>query len=126
MNRITRFFAQIEAKLDEWGKGAWIATMVLGFILVWPVGLAILGYMLWSGRMMGCSRKKSAWRGPSRATGNTAFDDYREDTLRRLQDEQTAFEQFLGNLRKAKDRAEFDQFMNERRNGGTAEPQPTG
>ena len=51
MNRIARFFAQAEAKLDEWGKGAWIAAMVLGFILVWPVGLAILGYMIWSGRM---------------------------------------------------------------------------
>ena len=123
MNRIARFFADVEAKLDEWGKGAWIAAMVLGFILVWPIGLAILGYMIWSGRM-GCSRRK--WqRGRARVTGNTAFDEYREETLRRLEDEQSAFESFLGNLRRAKDKAEFDQFMDERSRGG-AEPQPAG
>ncbi len=49
-----------------------------------------------------------------------------EETLKRLQDEQGAFETFLGNLRRAKDRAEFDQFMDERRTGGSAEPQPAG
>ena len=125
MNRIARFFADVEAKLDEWGKGAWIATMVLGFILVWPIGLAILGYMIWSGRM-GCSRKmKSRWR-RSRQTGNTAFDEYREETLRRLEDEQSAFESFLGNLRRAKDKAEFDQFMDERHAPQGPTPQPAG
>ena len=47
-------------------------------------------------------------------TGNSAFDAYREDTLRRLEDEQQSFENFLQRLRDAKDKAEFDQFMNER------------
>ncbi|MEM1163491.1 MAG: DUF2852 domain-containing protein [Pseudomonadota bacterium] len=127
MDRITRFFADIAAKLDEWGRPAWIATMVLAFIFAWPIGLAILFYMIWSGRM-GCSRKKSHgmkshWRNGSRSTGNSAFDEYREETLRRLEDEQGAFETFLGNLRRAKDRAEFDQFMTERRQG-PSEPQP--
>ena len=128
MNRIARFFADAEAKLDEWGRPAWIAAMVLGFILVWPIGLALLFYMIWSGRM-GCSRKKShngsSWRKWARPTGNAAFDDYREETLKRLEDEQGAFESFLGNLRRAKDRAEFDQFMSERRNGN-GEPQAAG
>ncbi|MEM1298636.1 MAG: DUF2852 domain-containing protein [Pseudomonadota bacterium] len=120
MHRIAEFFARAEAKLDEWGKGAWIAAMVLGFILAWPIGLALLGYMIWSGRMS-CSRKRKSWfKGAARPTGNTAFDEYREETLRRLQDEQTAFESFLGNLRRAKDKAEFDQFMTERRDGGPA------
>ena len=123
MERIAQAFASAEAKLDEWGRGAWIATMVLAFILAWPIGLAILGYMIWSGRM-GCSRhKKSRWR-RLRGTGNTAFDDYREETLQRLEDEQGAFEAFLGNLRRAKDRAEFDQFMTERRSGSDQEPSP--
>ena len=122
MSRIARWLTDAEAKLDEWGKGAWITVMVLGFVFFWPVGLLILGYMLWSGRM-GCSRKKSAWRKVRRNTGNTAFDEYREETLRRLEDEQTAFEGFLGRLRAAKDKAEFDQFMAERRNGGP-EPSP--
>ena len=78
---------------------------------------------------MGCSPKKSKWRktfsGKSGATGNTAFDDYREQTLRRLEEEQTAFEGFLGRLRSAKDKAEFDQFMTERRNGDQ-DPTPAG
>ena len=121
MDRIAEFLRGIEAKLDEWGRGAWIATMVVAFIVVWPVGLAVLGYMIWSGRMS-CSRKKSRWRKAHRATGNTAFDEYREETLRRLEEEQGAFEMFLGNLRRAKDRAEFDQFMTERRSGGQTEP----
>ena len=36
------WFARSEAWLDDRGKGAWIAVMVLGFILFWPIGLAIL------------------------------------------------------------------------------------
>ena len=122
MDRVVQFLKSAEAKLDEWGKGAWIAAMVFGFILVWPIGLALLFYMIWSGRM-GCSRSKWKKRGVARTTGNTAFDEYREETLRRLEEEQGAFESFLGNLRRAKDRAEFDQFMTERKNG-TGSPEP--
>ena len=43
----------IVEKLDEYGKGAWIAFAVLGFILFWPLGLATLAFLFWSGRM-GC------------------------------------------------------------------------
>ncbi len=115
MSRIAGLLADAERKLDEWGRGAWIATMVAGFILFWPLGLILLGYMIWSGRMACSHNKKSAWRKWAKPTGNTAFDTYREETLRRLQDEQSAFETFLGKLREAKDKAEFDQFINERR-----------
>lgn len=127
MSRIAQWLTDAEAKLDEWGKGAWITVMVLGFVFFWPVGLLILGYMIWSGRM-GCSGKKSKWRKAFHqggSTGNTAFDAYREETLRRLEDEQNSFEGFLGRLRAAKDKAEFDQFMIERRTGG-AQPTPAG
>jgi hypothetical protein len=54
------------------------------------------------------------WGQPS--SGNRAFDDYRAETLRRLEDEQREFKEFLKRLRVARDRAEFDQFMNERHN----------
>ncbi len=50
------------------------------------------------------------------SSGNRAFDDYRTETLKRLEDEQREFKEFLERLRFAKDRSEFDQFMNERRN----------
>lgn len=133
----------ITAKLDEFGKPAWIALIVLGFIAWWPLGLAVLAFTIWSGRM-GCGyhggyghwqhkmermqhkmdwmRAKMGGTGASggfwsygSSSGNRAFDDYRAETLRRLEDEQREFREFLNRLRMAKDKAEFDQFMAERR-----------
>ena len=112
------WFSKTEAWLDEKGKGAWIAAMVLGFIFIWPVGLALLFYMIWSKRMFSKSCTRTSRRGHAmtalRPTGNTAFDSYKADTLRRLEEEQGKFEAFLERLREAKDKAEFDQFMDER------------
>lgn len=119
----------IAAKLDEYGKPAWLAIMVVGFIVFWPIGLAILAYMIWSGRM-GCSRgdwgrwgekrwrrygRKGGWDARGNHSGNTAFEEYKAETLRRLEDEQSEFLDFLQRLREAKDKAEFDQFMAERK-----------
>lgn len=115
MDTVTHWLKRAEDALDERGKGAWIAAFVLGFIIFWPIGLAILGYTIWSGRM-GCWKHiRKGRRSASASTGNSAFDEYREETLRRLQEEQSEFEGFMERLRKAKDKAEFDQFMNERR-----------
>lgn len=115
--------------LDDYGKPAWITLMVVSFIVFWPIGLAVLFYLIWSGRM-GCksrSWKHSAekkWnraRTAFRATGNAAFDEYREETLMRLEDEAEEFQTFLKRLRAARDKAEFDQFMADR-NGNGARP----
>ncbi len=46
---------------------------------------------------------------------SAAFEEYREQALRRLEEEQIAFKSFLDQLRLAKDRAEFDQFMTQRK-----------
>ncbi len=110
------WFSRAEAWLDSKGKGAWIAAMVLGFIFVWPVGLALLFYMIWSKKMFGKNCKRHARHGMSamRSSGNSAFDAYKTETLRRLEDEQDSFEAFLQRLRDAKDKAEFDEFMEER------------
>lgn len=118
---------QAEAWLDRNGRPAWLGTMVVGFVLFWPIGLAVLGYMIWSGRM-GCwgkshrnGEKRWGRRGTAyQPTGNAAFDAYREATLQRLEEEREAFTDFLDRLRKAKDQAEFDQFMADR-----ARPGPT-
>ncbi len=59
-------------------------------------------------------RSRGDWFAPS-TSGNRAFDDYRTETLKRLEDEQREFKDFLARLRFAKDRTEFDQFMAERR-----------
>lgn len=136
----------IATRLDGGGRAAWIATMIVGFIIFWPIGLATLAYMIWSGRM-GCrdyafkSEMREEWRSykeewrarknelrqkwraqhsrfstASAPSGNSAFDDYKAETLRRLEEEQNEFNDFLENLRRARDKAEFDQFMQTRRN----------
>ena len=105
--------------LDERGRFAWIAAMVLGFIFVWPVGLALLAYMVWQNKFSAkgtgsemMRRARFSMQGGS--TGNAAFDAYKADTLRRLEEEQAAFQDFLNRLREARDKAEFDQFMEDR------------
>ncbi|MEM8632903.1 MAG: DUF2852 domain-containing protein [Pseudomonadota bacterium] len=112
------WFSKAEAWLDAKGKGAWIACMVLGFVFFWPIGLAILAYMIWSKKMFGScrkSRRSMQMRSyMSGSTGNSAFDSYKADTLARLEREQSEFEEFLQRLREAKDKAEFDQFMSDR------------
>ena len=115
----TGWLSRAEAWLDDKGKGAWIAAMVLSFILFWPLGLALLAYMIWSKKMF-CSSSQSRRscgahrRRMGRSTGNSAFDAYKAETLERLEREQDSFEAFLQRLRDARDKAEFDQFMDER------------
>ncbi len=63
--------------------------------------------------------------GPRRAAnGNRAFDAYREETLRRLEEEERDFAAFLDRLRMAKDKAEFDEFLAERRRRPETPPEP--
>ena len=137
----------ITAKLDELGLPAWIALMVLGFMVWWPVGFVLLAFIIGSGRM-GCGRhsierwenkmsrmqekleqmrgraSSGTWGwGQPPSSGNRAFDEYRTETLRRLEEEQREFRDFLDRLRFAKDKTEFDQFMAERRNRDGASPQ---
>ena len=120
-----------------WHPG-WIVLMILGFIFWWPIGLIILGIAIGS-RKMGCwsGRGYDNWQdhmqakmdrlrakmdryghgyGWAPSSGNRAFDDYRTETLRRLEEEEREFREFLHRLRAAKDKSEFDQFMAERRN----------
>jgi hypothetical protein len=130
-------------KIDDLGKPAWIALLVLSFILFWPIGLALLIYLKGSGRMF-CSKRYGHWNMPDgracreefqgwkrrtgwgrrRSSGNVAFDEYREETINRLDEEQREFRDFLDKLRAAKDRAEFDQFMADRRNRPATETPP--
>ena len=113
-----------------------IVLIVLGFMVWWPIGLAILFFTLGS-RKMGCwsndrfenkmqrmrdhmERRGFGFRGfGAPSSGNRAFDEYRMETLRRLEEEQTEFKDFLDRLRHAKDKEEFDAFMAQHR------PRPT-
>ncbi len=138
------------AHLDDIGKPAWIGLMVVSFIMFWPLGLVILGYLVGSGRMacwahgsgdrwqrrmermqqrmerMQGAAERWSGRGFRSPSGNRAFDEYRDETLRRLEEEQREFKAFLDRLRHAKDKAEFDEFMSERghrRPGPADQPQ---
>ena len=117
---------------SPWHPG-WIAVTILGFIIWWPIGLALLFFTLGS-RKMGCWSHGDRWQnkmermqykmdrmrgrmerrgfggfgfGPP-SSGNRAFDEYRTETLRRLEEEQVEFRNFLDRLRHAKDKEEFD------------------
>jgi uncharacterized protein DUF2852 len=127
--------------LDDFGKPAWIALTIVSFILFWPAGLVVLGFLIGSGRMacwthhrgerwqsrmermqQRMQARAAEWCGPRQnshpggpSSGNWAFDEYRAETLRRLEEEQREFREFLDRLRHAKDKVEFDQFMAEMR-----------
>ena len=75
-------------------------------------------------RLRGHLDGKREWWSYQRSSGNRAFDEYRTETLRRLEDEQREFRDFLERLRQAKDKAEFDQFMADRRSRGFEQPAP--
>lgn len=125
-----------------------LLAMILGFVVFWPIGLAVIVWKLWQkktgyeGDIVSFGREKwensanwrwacgsgrwgsgaNPWRGFS-STGNLAFDDWRSAELARLEEErqklvqaEREFAEFMENLRRARDREEFDRFMNERRN----------
>ena len=114
---------------------ATIALMVLGFVVFWPLGLAMLAYILWGDRLDGfkrdvnrktdgifasCRGRSARHHGFGR-TGNIAFDDWREKELERLAEERRKldetlkeFDSYARELRRAKDQEEFDRFMAER------------
>lgn len=112
-----------------------ITLMILGFVFFWPLGLAMIAYILWGDRLhrafdtvgddlrRGASTMRAEFGGGR--TGNSAFDDYRDRELKRLEEERhrldemrAEFDDFLANLRRARDREEFDQFMAGRRKSG--------
>jgi hypothetical protein len=130
---------------SPWHPG-WIAVTILGFLFWWPIGLALLFFTLGS-RKMGCwshhgqdrwqnKIERMQWKmermknrmerhgfgfGPP-SSGNRAFDEYRHETLRRLEEEQEEFKEFLARLRHAKDKEEFDAFMAQHRNRPSTPP----
>ena len=140
----------VVTRIDDFGRPAWIALMVLGFIVFWPDRPGNLGLHAvertngmrtdwrhrsvasertaaarWERKRERWERKMQHWAGHHwtghrghglRPSGNYAFDEYREEALRRLEEEATEFRDFLERLRAAKDRAEFDEFMRDRRN----------
>ncbi|HYC24778.1 MAG TPA: DUF2852 domain-containing protein [Roseiarcus sp.] len=118
-----------------------LLAMVLGFIVFWPIGLSILAFKVWQrksgypGDLTTAAQEKwreargafqgwsGPWSAPRGSTGNMAFDEWRSAEIARLEEERRKLEEahrefaaFVENIRRAKDREEFERFMNERRN----------
>lgn len=123
---------------------ATIALMIIGFMVFWPLGLAMLAYIIWgdrldgfkrdvngaTDRMFGACRGKSQWKSHAR-TGNVAFDDWREKELERLAEERrridetlAEFDSYARELRRAKDQEEFDRFMANRSKSTPVKTEP--
>ncbi|MFZ1772975.1 MAG: DUF2852 domain-containing protein [Rhizobiaceae bacterium] len=122
---------------------ATIAMMVVGFMVFWPLGLAMLAYIIWGDRLEGFKRDvNGATDGVFNAfsprrhgfrTGNVAFDDWRNKELERLNEERRKldemrqdFEAYASELRRAKDQDEFDRFMAARAKTAPAKRGKTG
>jgi hypothetical protein len=94
-------------------------------LLFWPVTLLIAGVLLWRAQMRRSQRLIEIHPGdvdgrpaPPRRTSafhNGAFEAYRQETLRRLDEESAKFREFLGRLRRSRDKQEFDAFLAGRR-----------
>ena len=116
MTAIAAWPGRAENWLDDRGRGAWIAAMILGFIVFWPIGLALLAYMIWGKKMFGKSCRnhshhhRAAWA-THNSSGNAAFDAYKSDMLKRLEDEQTAFADFLNGFADGCPNAAEDQLV---------------
>lgn len=111
---------------------ATIALMILGFMVFWPLGLAMIAYIVFGDRLDVFKRdinnaadSFAANFKPSHQTartGNVAFDDWRESELDRLHEERRKldemreeFDNYMRELRRAKDQDEFDAFMADRK-----------
>lgn len=114
-----------------------IAMMILGFMIFWPLGLAMLAYILWGDRLddfksgvdratdaVGDTFSRTGCRGSrhSRRTGNVAFDDWHQAELDRLKEERrkldetiAEFEEHKREAQREKDSREFDDFMETRK-----------
>lgn len=89
-----------------------LALMGIGFVWFWPVGLATLAYLVWSGRIgQRINISIGPWASSFWSSGNKAFDEHRQEMVAKLEEEQREFGEFLTNLANAKDRKEFDDFM---------------
>ncbi|MFN0265338.1 DUF2852 domain-containing protein [Tepidamorphus sp. 3E244] len=103
-----------------------ILLMIVGFMVFWPLGLAMIAWIVWGDRMIDKVQDAEVkWH--SRNSGNAAFDEYRraelaklEEKRRQLDREGEEFEAFLRELRSARDMEEFDNFMAKRRAGGSS------
>ncbi len=92
----------------------WPAGVLIAVILAWRGGFAPVGQIAPAPRNVDEAVRSLIPTTKQRQTGNASFDAYRSDMMERLEMEQHNFESFLDRLRDAKDKTEFEQFMDDR------------
>ncbi|MGC1496712.1 MAG: DUF2852 domain-containing protein [Sulfitobacter sp.] len=92
----------------------WPAGVAIAIILAWRGGFAPTGTPSAPPRNMNEAVKSLVPTTAQKTSGNASFDAYRSDMIERLEVEQQKFEGFLTRLRDAKDKTEFDTFMDDR------------
>ena len=131
--RYRRCGGGFKSRWSPWEVGA----MVAGFVVFWPLGLLAL-FLKWKNGEMwrGAADSKAPWSGFKApdfsgwkttgsygfsGSGNAAFDEYKREQLKRLEEErrkleeeQHAFREWVEKVRRAKDQDEFNRFMADR------------
>ena len=100
----------------------WPAGVAIAIILAWRGGFAPTGTPSAPPRDMNEAVKSLVPTSVQKTSGNASFDAYRSDMIERLEAEQQKFSGFLTRLRDAKDKSEFDQFMDDRAKRTQAAP----
>ncbi len=99
----------------QWGFLS-IVLMVLGFVVWWPLGLAMLAYVVWGEYFGGSAERAQAFVHRQRHWARTQCGPGGRHGFRRSSGN-AAFHEYMRNLRMARDREEFDRFMRDRRDG---------
>ncbi|MFK7902908.1 MAG: DUF2852 domain-containing protein [Nitratireductor sp.] len=122
--------------------------MIIGFMVFWPLGMAVLAYILWGDRLDSFKsevsratdnvvdglntfgRNSGVYQSTAR-TGNAAFDEWRDGEIARLEEKRREldetrreFDEHLRELRKARDKEEFNSFMQSKKDTSTKVEKP--
>lgn len=112
-----------------------IAMMVIGFMIAWPLGLAMIAYIIWGDRLelfkqdinkatdkVAETFKSATTPSKPARSGNTAFDEWRDTEFKRLDEERkkmdemrAEFDEYQRDLRRARDGEEFEEFLKSRK-----------
>lgn len=115
-----------------------VTIMIVFFAIgAWPLGLLMIGYMLYGKELgidfsnWGKARESvqninrsfgfGGGTGAANATGNDAFDEWRSEELRKIDEERRRldetrrdFDEYVRELKRARDREEFQAFQERR------------
>lgn len=125
------------AQIGDDGKVAWLGLALLAFWAAWPLGLAVVAFLVTGGRTRAPQNEaqRASGRGldqrrtvrdlaqrtsaaASLSSGTQACNTCRTIELNHLEVQESEFRAFLNRLCLARTTEEFDRFVAEQRHGG--------